>query len=285
MSKPRQRGVALVTVLLVMALLIMLVAGSLRSHHGMLGAIGQQIDASRLLQLAQAGERYAMAQLKQQATTLLQITHTGQPWAQPRVLDLAQGQVHLKLEDLSGRFNLGALTARKTLDPVLLERWQRLCRVLQIEAPALDALTGQRLLDPSQLRALPGVDGEVMRRLRPWVVALPAQAGLNINTASATLLAALEGVEPATAERLVNGRDEEGSASVQRFLAQPQLVGLGIDSHGLRVNSRWYRLEVRAVLQGRSLYLYSDLEIDPDTLRIRVVRRVHSAQPEPMPDE
>jgi len=281
----RQRGVALITVLLVMALLTVLVANMLRSHQGMLGSVRQQIDASRLLQLAHAGERQALMQLKQQAATLLQVTHGGQPWAQARLLGLEQGQVRLRLEDLSGRFNIAALTARKPLDPVLLKRWQQLCRALQIEAPVLDSLAGQRMLDPSQLRALPGVDDEVMTRLRPWVVALPANAGLNVNTALAQVLEGLEGVDASTARSLIVERPEEGFASVQQFLAQPRLVGLGIDSHGLSVTSRWYRLEVRAALAGHLGYLYSDLEIDLNTHQVRVLRRVFSAQPEQTPDE
>ncbi|WP_060484288.1 general secretion pathway protein GspK [Pseudomonas sp. NBRC 111123] len=276
---------ALITVLLVMALLTVLVANMLRSHQGMLGSVRQQIDASRLLQLAHAGERQALMQLKQQAATLLQVTHGGQPWAQARLLGLEQGQVRLRLEDLSGRFNIAALTARKPLDPVLLKRWQQLCRALQIEAPVLDSLAGQRMLDPSQLRALPGVDDEVMTRLRPWVVALPANAGLNVNTALAQVLEGLEGVEASTARSLIVERPEEGFASVQQFLAQPRLVGLGIDSHGLSVTSRWYRLEVRAALAGHLGYLYSDLEIDLNTHQVRVLRRVFSAQPEQTPDE
>ncbi len=285
MKNARQRGVALITVLLVMALLTVLVANMLRSHQGMLGSVRQQIDASRLLQLAHAGERQALMQLKQQAATLLQVTHGGQPWAQARLLGLEQGQVRLRLEDLSGRFNIAALTARKPLDPVLLKRWQQLCRALQIEAPVLDSLAGQRMLDPSQLRALPGVDDEVMTRLRPWVVALPANAGLNVNTALAQVLEGLEGVEASTARSLIVERPEEGFASVQQFLAQPRLVGLGIDSHGLSVTSRWYRLEVRAALAGHLGYLYSDLEIDLNTHQVRVLRRVFSAQPEQTPDE
>ncbi len=285
MKNARQRGVALITVLLVMALLTVLVANMLRSHQGMLGSVRQQIDASRLLQLAHAGERQALMQLKQQAATLLQVTHGGQPWAQARLLDLEQGQVRLRLEDLSGRFNIAALAARKPLDPVLLKRWQQLCRALQIEAPVLDSLAGQRMLDPSQLRALPGVDDEVMTRLRPWVVALPANAGLNVNTALAQVLEGLEGVEASTARSLIVERPEEGFASVQQFLAQPRLVGLGIDSHGLSVTSRWYRLEVRAALAGHLGYLYSDLEIDLNTHQVRVLRRVFSAQPEQTPDE
>lgn len=274
MKSTAQRGVALVTVLLVMALLTLLVASMLRSHQGLLGSVRQQIDASRLLQLAQAGERHALVQIKQQAATLLQVTHGGQPWAQTHLLDLGQGQVRLRLEDLAGRFNLAALTARETLDPVLLERWQRLCRALQIEPPILEPLAGQRMLDPSQLRTLPGVDAEVM-----------ARAGLNINTASARVLAGLEGVEPAVAQALAGERPDEGYASVQRFLAQPRLVGLGIDSHGLAVTSRWYRLEVWAQLEGKQIYLYSDLEIDLNTHQVRVLRRVFSAYPEQMPDE
>ena len=285
MKNARQQGVALITVLLVMALSTLLVASMLRSHQGMLGSVRQQITASRLLQLAHAGERHALAQLKQQAATLLQVTHAGQPWAKARLLDLEQGQVRLRLEDLSGRFNIAALTARKTLDPVLLKRWQRLCRALQIEAPVLDPLAGQRLLDPSQLRALPGVDAEMMARLQPWVVALPPSAGLNINTALSRVLEGLEGVEAAAAQSVIGERPEEGYASVQQFLAQPRLVGLGIDSHGLTVTSRWYRLEVRAALEGQLGYLYSDLEIDLNTHQVRVLRRIFSAQPELMPDE
>lgn len=285
MKRTRQRGVALITVLLVMALLTLLVASMLRSHHGMLGGVRQQIEASHLLQLAHAGERQALAQLKQQAAALLQVTHGGQPWAQTRSLALGQGQVRLRLEDLSGRFNLAALTKRKALDPVLLKRWQRLCRALQIEAPVLEPLAGQPMLDPSQLRTLPGVDAEVMARLRPWVVALPPEAGLNINTASARVLESLEGVERATAQALAAERGDEGHTSVQRFLAQPQLVGLGIDSHGLAVTSRWFRLQVRAEQGGKRIYLYSDLEIDLNTHKVRVLRRVYSALPEQLPDE
>ncbi|QHG67470.1 general secretion pathway protein GspK [Pseudomonas putida] len=268
-----------------MALSTLLIAGMLRSHQGMLGSMRQQIDASRLLQLAHAGEHHALKQLKQQAATLLQVTHRGQPWAQTRLLDLEQGQVRLRLEDLSGRFNIAALTARKTLDPVLLERWQRLCHALQIEAPMLEPLAGQRLLDPSQLRALPGVDAQVMARLQPWVVALPTHAGLNVNTALAQVLEGLEGVDATIARSVTGKQPEQGYASVQQFLAQPQLVGLGIDSHGLSVTSRWYRLEVRAEVEGNLGYLYSDLEIDPNTHQVRVLRRFFSAQPEHMHDE
>ena len=38
---------------------------------------------------------------------------------------------------------------------------------------------------------MPGIDGPWLTTLQPWVVLLPKEAALNINTASATVLATL----------------------------------------------------------------------------------------------
>ncbi|UBM25047.1 general secretion pathway protein GspK [Pseudomonas sp. p1(2021b)] len=285
MNRQRQKGLALVTVLLIMALLSLLVAGMLRSHRLLLGGVTQQVDATRLLQLAHGAERKVLAQLRQGVAEVVQVTHGGQPWARPQAFALGEGRVRTQVSDLSARYNLGALLALKTPDPILLERWERLCHWLQVEPPVLDSLMGQPLLDITQLRALPGVSAEVMDRLKPWVVALPKEARLNINTAPAQVLAALEGLSPAVAHQLVAERPEEGFTRVDQFLALPQVDGLGITSRGLTVSSQWFRLEVQVELGGRRMYLYSDLEIDLNTHRVRVVRRVFSAVREQMPDE
>lgn len=281
----RQRGLALVTVLLVMALLTMLVADMLHSHQLLVGGVTRQIEGTRLMRLAQAGEQQGLVTLRRELGEVLQVTHDRQAWAQPRVLNLDQGQVSLQLEDLSGRLNLGALMAGKAPDPLLLERWERLCHSLQLEPPALDGLVGQPMLDPTQLRALPGVTAEVMTRLQPWVVVLPKEARLNINTAPARLLAAFAELSPTVAAELARARPEAGYPTVERFLAQPQLEGQGLDRRGLAVSSRWFRLEVQAELAGRRMYLYSDLEIDLNTHQVRVVRRVFSARRERSADE
>lgn len=165
MRRQRQKGLALVTVLLVMALLTLLSAGMLRSHQLLIGGVSQQIDASRLLRLAQAGEQHALASLRREVGEVLQVTHVRQSWAQPRALTLGQGQLSLQLEDLSGRLNLGALMAGKAPDPLLLKRWERLCHSLQVKPPALEGLAGQPMLDPTQLRTLPGVSAEVMAQI------------------------------------------------------------------------------------------------------------------------
>ncbi|MFJ4065511.1 general secretion pathway protein GspK [Pseudomonas sp. NPDC089996] len=285
MKPQRQKGLALVTVLLVMALLTMLVAGMLHSHRLLLGGVSHHIEASRLLRLANAGEQHALASLRQEVGEVLQVTHGRQSWAHPRALTLGEGQIRLQLEDLSGRLNLGALMAGKAPDPLLLERWERLCHSLQLEPPALEALAGQPMLDPTQLRALPGVTAEVMARLQPWLVVLPKEARLNINTAPARQLATLAELPPTVAAELIRQQPEAGYPTVERFLAQPQLEGQGLDRRGLAVTSRWFRLEVQAQLAGKRRYLYSDLEIDLNTHQVRVMRRVFSAMRERRADE
>ncbi|MCY1445170.1 Type II secretion system (T2SS), protein K [compost metagenome] len=125
----------------------------------------------------------------------------------------------------------------------------------------------------------------MMTRLQPWVVVLPKEARLNINTAPARLLAAFAELSPTVAAELARARPEAGYPTVERFLAQPQLEGQGLDRRGLAVSSRWFRLEVQAELAGRRMYLYSDLEIDLNTHQVRVVRRVFSARRERSADE
>lgn len=276
MKAKQQQGLALITVLLITALVVMLVAAMLRSHHLLIASVSQQIEASHGLQLLMAAEQRALAQLRDRLPEDMRVIHGGQPWAQPQVLRLSDVRLRVQVEDLAARFNLAALTRNRTADPILLERWQRLCRDLGVAPPNLEPLHGQPFFDVSQLRDLPGVDAAVLERLRPWVAVLPAQAGLNINTAPARLLGALEGVSAATAQRLVEARPKDGHTSLQAFLEEPLLDGQVATGRGLAVGSRWFGVTLQAELEGRRMYLYSEVEMDFDTKRLQVLRRAFS---------
>jgi general secretion pathway protein K len=102
---------------------------------------------------------------------------------------------------------------------------------------------------------------------------LPTDAALNINSAPALVLCALEGVEAATAEALVRRRSTTAWSSVQAFTQAPLVSGLGLSSHGLGIDSRWYRITVQ-VAQGQSrLRLSSDVERDPKTRQLNITQR------------
>lgn len=276
MRVKRQQGFALITVLLIMALVVMLIAGMLRSHQLLIASVSHQAEASRGLQLLMSAEQKALRSLRERLPQDMRVIHGEQLWAQAQAFTLGEVHMQVRVEDLAARFNLGALTRNRKPDPVLLERWQRLCRALGVEPPGLEALYGQPLFDVSQLRDLPGVGSQVLERLRPWVTVLPAQAGLNVNTADRQTLAALEGVTPAIAQRLAEARPEDGHPSVQAFLSDPLLDGRVATGRGLGISSRWFGMTLQANLEGWQMYLYSEVEMDVATQRLRVLRREFS---------
>ncbi|MNY36074.1 General secretion pathway protein K [compost metagenome] len=152
-----------------------------------------------------------------------------------------------------------------------LKRWARLLALLELPDWQLEQVGALR--DLSQLRLLPDVVGEQLRRLEPWVALLPADASLNINSAPALILRTLESVETAEADALLRQRSTAPWPSVQAFTQDPLLSGKGLSSHGLGIDSRWYRITVQ-VTQGQSrLRLATDVERDPRTRQLTILQR------------
>lgn len=77
----------------------------------------------------------------------------------------------------------------------------------------------------------------------------------------------------ATAQALVAQRPDEGYTSVQAFTHDPLIVGLGINSQGLGIGSRWFRVSVEVSLGSSRLRLASEVERELKTGRWRVVQR------------
>jgi general secretion pathway protein K len=263
--KTPQRGVALISVLLVMSLALLIIGGVLRSNRLLLQSSGQQLQQIHLRQLGIAGETWALASLQAQQKNSEPIAQ------QASVFDVEGAQIRVDIEDLAGRFNLNAVLVSGQIDQVTLDRWERLLTLLELPDMQLEQVGVLREL--SQLRLLPEVDGELLRRLEPWVALLPVEAALNINTAPALVLRTLDGVEAAKADALLSQRSKTPWSSVQAFTQDPLLSGIGLSGHGLGVESRWYRITVQ-VTQGQScLRLATDVERDSDTRRLNILQR------------
>lgn len=278
MRNPRQqRGVALLSVLLITALVTVIVSHMLARQRLSLHSSANLVQHQQLWQLALSGESWARQQILAQARREngLQVVHPGQPWAAPApVMDIEGGRIHIELEDLGARLNLNSL--RRPNDLLANARYQRLLALLGVRAhdPALLSSRPGRngkplpISDISELRQLPQVDAAALEKLRPMLTAGPASA-LNINTASAVVLASLEGLDLATASNLVKTRPEAGYPSVQVFLDNPMLAGRDIKARGLTVGSQQFRATIDVELDGRRLRLVSDLHsIDGKTLRV-----------------
>lgn len=268
----RQRGIALISVLLVMSLVLLITGGLLRSHRLSLQSSGQAVQHVQLRQWAMAGETWALLQLQEAASASRTTVDLTQAWARMSPdFDIEGAQLHVGIEDLAGRFNLNALLRQGRIDQVTLNRWGRLLERLEL-APLSLSQVGV-LNELSQLRLLPGVDGQHLRRLEPWVALLPTDAALNINTAPALLLRTLDDLEPATVDALIRQRSMAAWPSVQAFTEEPLLRGTDLSRHGLGVTSRWFRVTVQ-ITQGQSrLRLATDVEQDPDTRQFKVLQR------------
>ncbi|WP_028621728.1 general secretion pathway protein GspK [Pseudomonas sp. Ant30-3] len=268
----RQNGIALISVLLVMSLALLVTGTLLRNHRVALQNSGQQLQQLHLRQLASAGETWALAVLQEAASAGQKSVDLTQDWARSAPdFSLDDAQIDVAIEDLAGRFNLNSLLLEGKVDQVILGRWTRLLALLGL--PPLELKQVGAVRELSQLRHLPGVDGQLLRELEPWVALLPKDATLNVNTAPALVLRTLDGMEAATADALVRQRSSSAWTSVQAFTQDPMLGGAAPRSHGLGIGSRWFRITVNVSQGQRSLRLAIDVERDLKTHRLSLLQR------------
>ncbi|OLF51918.1 type II secretion system protein GspK [Pseudomonas chlororaphis] len=279
----RQRGIALISVLLITSLATLIVSDMLaRQRLSLIGA-ANQLSQQQLWQLALSGEAWARGQLRDdwRDEPEPKRVHLGQRWAHATpTFDIDGGRIRIQVQDLSGRFNLGTL--RTPNDRISRTRYLRLLKELGVpphdpgRLPPVRGYDGKPLAwnDSSELMRLEGVDAATMQRLRPWVRTTPG--ALNLNTAPAEVLASLGELDLAQAVALVQARPAEGYKTVQEFLDSPTLKQHEINTQGLDVSSRYFQAVLDVELGDRQLRLISRLRIEPDG-QVSVLQRTLAA--------
>nr|WP_298145831.1 type II secretion system minor pseudopilin GspK [uncultured Pseudomonas sp.] len=289
-----QRGMALITVMLVVAVVTVVCAGIIARQQLSIRSSANQLHVRQAWQYALGGETLAKAVLREdlrQGDPRAPVDHLAEPWARPRApfaLDEG-GELRVSIEDPSGRFNLNSLLRQGEPNEAALAQFRRLLLGLQIDAPYAERLidwldadqepsgaygaednqylliqpayrTANHLIaDVSELRLLLEMTETDYQRLLPFVSALPADATLNVNTASARVLASLaDGLPQSTAETLVANRGKQGYADVASFLAQ--LPGLSVQAQGLAVGSQYFQVISEVSVGDRRQVLRSTLQ-------------------------
>ena len=147
--------------------------------------------------------------------------------------------------------------------------------------PAPYRTASRLLIDPGELRAIRGMTPTYYIRLRPWLCALPGAelSPININTLrpdQARLIAMLspETIDVPRAQSIIAQRPAAGVASAADFL-RPLAAGgqtLGPEPLGqLKVNSRWFRIELAVSVD--SIRLEEEALVDVGVDPPRVVSR------------
>ncbi|HEY0942156.1 MAG TPA: type II secretion system minor pseudopilin GspK [Steroidobacter sp.] len=263
-SMRRERGVALVMAVLIVALATILAAEvGFRSYLDQRRTLNTfSLDQS--FEIALGGEAWASDALRRDKMQSSKTDDFTEEWATPIPpipLEDVGGEFEGQLEDLQGRFNLNSLVIFDNngigkIDPQAVERLQRLLEVLEIEtkwaemiADWIDSDTNATGFDgaedpvytnlsppyrtanmpitrASELLALPDFGPERYRKLAPFVTALPADVRtINLCTASPELLDALvEG-----SRQFTLARDNAKETRAQRCFPNKQEFEAGLN--------------------------------------------------------
>ncbi|WP_297527169.1 type II secretion system minor pseudopilin GspK [Thiohalobacter sp.] len=265
----RQSGVALLTALLVVALATLAAVAMATRQHYDVRRTANQLDADQAAAYAAGVEDWARVLLRRDLEDG-PVDHLDEDWARELPpLAVTGGQIAGRIEDLEGRFNLNnLLTTDGAPDERAVARFRRLLELLELDPALANAVLDWMDADletrfpggaeddrystreppyraanapfasVSELRLVEGFDAEAVRRLRPYLSALPGRASVNVNTAPPLLLQALfPDLSAADAEALVDARSDKPFDTVADFLAHDTFAGRAVGPEGLATGS------------------------------------------------
>ena len=258
-----QRGVALLTILLLVCSITVVEGARLASQKIAIRRSGLLFDQNQLSQDINAGQQLAITMIR--ADDKLNDTDSEQDiWAQPLPpYSLANHSISIELRDEASRFNINNLYQNGAVDSAALAIFQRLLTQLNLEpdiaiavldyqdtdsdvyqdggdesvvysqqssGSASKTLPNQALVSVDQLQEIRGVNAEVLAALRPYITAVPYYVPINVNTASPVLLAALiDGATSQQMQGLVDMRAKQALASIDDVWKLPMLSSLNDD--------------------------------------------------------
>ncbi len=257
MNANSQRGVALLTILLLVVSITVVAGAMLASQKIAIRRSGLLFDQNQLLQDINAGQQLAVTLIR--ADAKLNDTDRMQDiWAQPiPPYTLGGHSIGIELRDEGSRFNINNLYHNGAVDTAALAVFQRLLTQLNLEpdiaiavldyqdadsevyqdggdesvvyaqqsSRSMDkALPNQTLLSIDQLAEVKGVNAEVLAALRPYITVVPYYLPININTTSPVLLAALvEGATSQQMQSIVDLRAKQAFGSIDDIWQLPIL--------------------------------------------------------------
>ncbi len=297
-----QTGIALITVLLIVAIATML-AVAMTSR--------QQLDIFRTTNLihhdqaylyALGGESWSKWILWREAQDS-QIDHLHESWAIPLPpLPIEGGTLHGQLEDLQGRFNLNNLVPDGKVNPDEVIRFQRLLKALELP-PALAQIVvdwidpdeepqipdgaedniyllqtppyraaNTLFRSPSEVRLLATVDQEIYQKLLPHICTLPTRTPINVNTATLPILMTLaDGLTADEVNQLLTNREQKPFQTIQEVITHQALAGYKVETEAMAVNSEYFLLTVHVQIDRAKARLSTVLHRDRN--RVEIVMR------------
>jgi general secretion pathway protein K len=309
--KCQQQGVALITAVLIVAL-VTAVSVAMASR--------QQVDIRRSANIFSNDQAYLFTLgAEDYARNVLEwdadpakggnpdVDHPGENWAKEVVVPVEGAMLKGSVQDMQGRFNLNALVKKNGQEenPVMVARFKRLLKLLGLDQGIADAVVDwidvdnnprpgfggaeeeyYMLQDPpyraangpmvssSELLLIKGVDDEAYRKLAPFVATLPdAETAINVNTAPPEVLATLgDNMTVEMGKDLVEARPESGFDNISQQFS-PLINDPTYKEDFLGVKSSYFLVDAVAEFDKSTARLHSLLAREDGKVRVMMRSR------------
>ena len=272
----RQEGVALITAVLIVAIVASVAAALSLGQQVWLRQMENINERAQANALRLAAANWAMAFLARDARES-KTDHLGEDWAKKLPPLPAEGAlISLSAEDAQGRFNLNNLVRNGQPSTPDIGVFQQLLRAAGADATLVEPLidwidpdsqprpggaedieylnaspphraANQPLTSVDELRLVKGFTPKLIESLRPHVVVLPQATSINVNTALPAVLTALVGDAGApAAQSILDRRQREPFTEAAQFATMlPAGVAAPQASHGVTSNYFLVTIEIQ----------------------------------------
>lgn len=289
----RERGVAIVTALLLTTLAITIVASLFWQQQVQVRSIENQRLQLQKQWVLRGALDWARLILREDAKYSV-IDDLNEPWAVPlsdtrldRYVESAAlrgdaGSAVLSgaIQDAQARLNLTNLATQGNVNQGEVQSFERLLSSLQ-QDPAIARATAQQLADSERaalndnpgsrrpigfvqvddLLAVPGCTLQVLNTVRDYVIFLPVATPVNANTATPEVLAArLPGLSVSEANALTNSRQQSSFRDLADLAARLPGKPASIDESLFSVASAYFLVNGRVTIRAATLQVQALVE-------------------------
>ncbi|MBL4606698.1 MAG: type II secretion system minor pseudopilin GspK [Pseudomonadales bacterium] len=292
-SKPRQKGVALITVLLIFAVASVIAIQMSSRLQLDLRRTENMLALDKGAAYARGAEDYAMALVPDLIKDNPQAVTLASQNLPPYIVE--EGVLQVSIYELSGRFNINWLdSVNNDPDEPSIDAFERFVVELGVDAAqardlaiaiadwidADDDPTGvagaesqeylryeppyrtgnQPFQSVSELLLVRGMTGELYETLKPFICVLPSSSKLNINAASTPVILSLsDKVTTDNAQQLITDREAQALSAIPKYLGldKDPVVGNVIFS------PEYFLLSTEADILGRKSKLSSIVYLPP----------------------
>lgn len=308
-ARDRQRGVALITAMLIMALAAIISAAMISRMTVAMHRSGNVWNAEQAWWYGIGIENWLGTKLREDAQHS-KTDSLEELWAKPvDYIPIDGGSIGGQIIDLQGRFNLNNLTLGdpETARAEFVRLIQAVSDTDEVTARTISQAaqdwidsdidpnrpygaednyylglspayrTGNTpMVSPSELRAVRGMTPVLYRQLLPYISALPTATAINVNTAPAPVLQSIADLPSGTGRKLAAMRNGSPWDSVGDFKKADPLAGQDLKGVSLSVKTRYFLVAGRIKIGSSETQIYSVLDRSSDGA-VQVVRHATQA--------